>query len=374
MSQKKQYQELVRRYLENKATDEELEVFFHLLQQGKLKSYLDQALGKEQQSLLGQEDGHGKAASVISLRWGRVAAAAVLVAGLGVGGFWYFAQHQKSHPLPTSQKIKDIQPGHNHAILTIVGGRHLDLDSQSNSVLVLQGKSRLVRNKSGEWVYQGTDEPEPGITFNVLSAPRGGQFPFVLEDGTRVWLNAASSLTFPTSFRGSSREVTLIGEAYFEVAQDARKTFVVHAGNQGIQVLGTAFNVNAYPDESLVKTTLITGSVRLNKEQSSFLLGPGEIGFWDSNGKEEKIRDEDKVEAAVSWKNGYFSFAEDDIQIVMRQISRWYDVEVRYEGPITQARFGGDIERDLTLMQVLRILEKSQVHFRLEGKVLTVLP
>jgi ferric-dicitrate binding protein FerR (iron transport regulator) len=357
MSKQKNYQELVRRYLENKASDEELEIFFHLMREGTLKPYLEEALGQE---ALHQPK-----------RFPFIAVAALLIALLSGAGFW-FAAHRQHGKVLSQQVTVDVQPGRNHAILMMEGGHSLDLDSQSNTAIVLQAHASLHRNARGEWVYHGS--MDTAVSFDILSAPRGGQLPFILDDGTKVWLNAASSLTFPTAFKGDSREVTLEGEAYFEVARDARKSFVVHAGKDRIQVLGTAFNVNAYSDEAHMRTTLVGGAVRVWEGTNSVLMEPGQIVYFNQDGSVRKSSDADEVEAALSWKNGYFSFADDDISTVMRQISRWYDVDVRYEGPPTEARFGGDIERDLTLMQVLKVLEKSQVHFRLDGRVLTVLP
>jgi transmembrane sensor len=373
MSKEKNYQELVRRYLENKASDEELEVFFHLMQEGTLKPYLEAALRQQEDTMMGESVSPG-AQTIRRLRpkWVSLAAvAALLIALVSVAGFW-FAAHRQHRVVLAQHTSSDVPPGRNHAILTMAGGRTLDLDSQSKATVALQAHASLQRNASGAWVYHGGPDTAP--SFDVLSAPRGGQLPFVLEDGTKVWLNAASSLRFPTSFSKDSREVSLVGEAYFEVAKDARKSFVVHVGKEQIQVLGTAFNVNAYSDEAHTKTTLVGGVVRLRQGANSVLMEPGQIVYFREDGSVQKSIDAEEVEASISWKNGYFSFADDDIATVMRQISRWYDVDVRYEGPPTSARFGGDIERDLTLMQVLKILEKSQVHFRLDGRVLTVLP
>lgn len=379
MSKKKQYREIVRRYLENKASDDELDVFFHLLQAGKLQRYLREALEQGERSLMEEETGEKDDAPAVVrpiVRW-RVVAAAAALAGLLAGATaWYFGRARSVRPTMASAVAAsaDILPGRNHALLTLPGGKTLDLDSNSSTVLALQTNSSLVRNKAGEWVYHAPPGGTAAVLYNTLSAPRGGQFPFVLEDGTRVWLNAASSLRFPTAFTGDKREVYLEGEAYFEVAPDAHKTFLVNTGGEQIQVLGTDFNVNAYTDEPEIKTTLVSGSVKIIREQASTLLQPGEIASIREDGKISRTLDEAAADASVAWRNGYFSFEEDDIQTVMRQISRWYDVEIRYDGPPTKAVFGGDIGRDLTLMQVLKVLEKSQVHFRLDGKVLTVLP
>lgn len=363
MQRNRQYKELVRRYLDNKASDEELEVFFDLLRRGKLRRYIDAAT------------------SVTSFssrfpRGGWVALAASFIGLASVSGWWYW---QKTQTKPVAAQIRasqfsnDVGPGRNHALLTLASGKVIDLDSNAAVTVTLRGGERLQRRGSGEWVYKSGNTTSD-ILYNTISAPPGGQFPFVLEDGTRIWLNAASSLRFPTAFSGRSREVTLTGEAYFEVAPNARMDFRVNAGGMQVLVLGTHFNVNAYADESAIRTTLLTGSVKIVKDRTDALLQPGEQARLANDGTLKTVADPDVVDVAMAWRNGYFSFDRDDIRTVMRQIARWYDVTVRYEGPVTPAVFGGDIGRDLSLVQVLQVLEKSQVHFRLTGKVLTVLP
>jgi len=374
MGKKEQYEELVRRYLENKASDEELDVFFDLMKKGKLDPYLQEALQKEEEIALKRQD--GQAVVIPWRKWTRFAGAAAVIGLLAVGGFWYWTKMPKKIKAgPGIQYSGDIRPGRNHALLTMADGKIIDLDSNSASVMTLQANTRLVKNVSGEWVYHSNGANNTDATiYNTISAPRGGQFPFVLEDGTKVWLNAASSLRFPTTFHGKSRPVTLEGEAYFEVAPNSRMPFLVQTGSMQVRVLGTHFNVNAYTDESAIRTTLLEGSVKIIKDETAALLQPGEQASLEQDGTVNTVKDPEVVEAAMAWRNGYFSFDEDNIQTVMRQISRWYNVDVHYEGPVTKAAFGGDIGRDLSLVQVLRVLEKSQVHFRLDGNSLTVLP
>jgi transmembrane sensor len=362
MRKNRQYKALVRRYLDNKASDEELAVFFDLLRKGILREHLEDAL---------QEEERGR--RVPRSAW--IAMAACLIGLVSVTGwrYWKGVQHTARAPLAQgSHYSNDVAPGRDHAVLTLAGGKVIDLDSNTNAV-ALQGGARLQRRGSGIWVYHAGNRDEATV-YNTISAPPGGQFPFVLEDGTRIWLNAASSLRFPTVFRGRSREVSLQGEAYFEVAKDPRMDFRVDAGGMQVQVLGTHFNVNAYPDESAIRTTLLEGAVKIVQDKTNVLLQPGEQARLKPDGNLKTVIDPDVVDAAMAWRNGYFSFDKDDVQSVMRQIARWYNVTIRYEGPVTPAVFGGDIGRDLSLVQVLKVLEKSQVHFRLQGTVLTVLP
>jgi hypothetical protein len=361
MRRKSHYDRLVRRYLDNQASDEELEVFFDLLKRGKLKSHLNRALGEPE----GRSSARG---------W--IAVAASLVGVMAVSGWWYW---HREPPRPVVARTvdsrfgNDVAPGRDHAVLTLAGGNVIDLDSGRSHTIALQGGACLQRQGSGAWVFHAGKTGDD-VVYNTITAPPGGQFPFELEDGTRVWLNAASSLRFPTEFRGGTREVTLDGEGYFEVAPDARRDFSVNARGMQVQVLGTHFNVNAYADESSIRTTLLSGSVRIVQDRTRALLQPGEQARLRPDGTLKTLRDPDVVDVAMAWRNGYFSFGEDDIRTVMRQIARWYNVTVRYEGPVTTAVFGGDIERDLSLVQVLKVLEKSQVHFRLQGRLLTVLP
>ena len=379
MAENQLYEQLVRRYLENKASDEELEVFFSLLREGKIQEELLEALKKEEERLTGtSREEYPLTSGRVRMGgwWKRLAAAAALIGVMASAALWYYKAktHVKVVAPSGTYYAEDKQPGRNHALLTLASGKVIDLDSNTSPQLVLQSNARLIKNKAGEWVYHSPAGDSTADVYNTISAPRGGQFPFVLEDGTKVWLNAASSLRFPAVFNGKTREVVLDGEAYFDVAPNAKSTFLVHAGKMTVGVLGTSFNINAYSDESTIRTTLINGAVKIDQDKTSALLHPGEQASLASDGTVKTVKDQDIVDAAIAWRNGYFSFDRDDIQTVMRQISRWYNVDVRYDGPITRATFGGDMERDLTLVQVLKVLEKSQVHFQLEGNTLTVLP
>ena len=281
----------------------------------------------------------------------------------------------------TREIIKDIPAAIDKAILTLGDGTRIILDDAQNGVLAQQGGTRILKTSEGELIYSFSDSnPEAQasnsretISFNTIETPKGGKFQVSLPDGSKVWLNVASSLKFPAKFSGTKREVQLTGEAYFEVAHDPLRVFEVATSTQTVHVLGTHFNINAYPDEPSVNTTLLEGSVKVSDRRTNKvqLLKPGE---------QAKLADDLKIihvpnaAEAVAWKEGYFQFFESDIETVMRQIGRWYDVAVRYEGPVPNQRFGGEIERSLSLLQVLKILEKSNVHFRLEGREVIVMP
>ncbi|WP_276361663.1 FecR family protein [Daejeonella sp. H1SJ63] len=276
---------------------------------------------------------------------------------------------------------RDIEPGEDKAILILGDGTKIILDDAQNGILANQGGNSVLKAAEGELIYSFTEElvaksadkSAEQIIYNTIETPKGGKFQVRLPDGSKVWLNAASSLRFPTNFAASKRQVELKGEAYFEVAHDESKLFEVNTRNQIVQVLGTHFNINAYADEPSVNTTLLEGSVRVSDVRTNIsqLLKPGEQSQLTERIEVVNVKN---TAEAVAWKEGYFQFNEADIETVMRQIERWYDVTVRYEGEIPLYRFGGEIERSLSLLQVLKILEKTKVHFRLEGREVIVMP
>ena len=207
----------------------------------------------------------------------------------------------------------EVMPGSDRAVLTLADGEMITLDSSAGDVLRGHG----ISNADATVSYVGSRKT---FSMNTLSTPRGGQYKLRLSDGTMVWLNAASSIRFPTFFRGGQREVTITGEAYFEVAKNADRPFIVHTRSESITVLGTRFNINAYPDEAFVKTSLVEGSIKIDR----FVLKPG-TAYADG-----KIVDTD-IQQDIAWKNSYFNFNGSDLAAVMRQLSRWYDIEVKYD-------------------------------------------
>ena len=294
--------------------------------------------------------------------WRRLAVAAVLL--LIVGGAWFWLSRTKPSPSPIpAVAVKDLLPGGNRATLTLANGHQIVLDSAGNGVLATQGNARVEKG-SGRVQYQPEKSGPiaPGsVAYNTLSTPKGGQYQLTLEDGTKVWLDAASSITYPTAFTGNERSVTVTGEAYFEVAHDKAKPFRVHVGTTVLQDLGTAFNVNAYADEPVMLTTLAEGALSVG----SMILAPGEQASRDAAGRIHLIRHAD-VEQALAWKNGQFAFRDADLPTVMRQLSRWYDFDVRYKGPVPGGEFDGKIGKTLTLDQVLRVLTRTRVHYSIQ--------
>jgi ferric-dicitrate binding protein FerR (iron transport regulator) len=304
-------------------------------------------------------------------------AAASIILILATGAFFWFqnnAQKNQQHPIATAKQLPaDVAPGHNGAILTLANGKKIVLDSMSNGVVAVQSGAKILL-KNDQVSYNNTRESE-AVSYNTMSTPRGRQYTLVLSDGSKVWLNAASSITFPTSFMGKERNVEITGEAYFEVAHDAERPFKVKVGDMQVQVLGTHFNVNAYEDEGDIKTTLLEGSVKVSKGNENTLIVPGEqavILNSPSGVGGITVKKDIDLDEVVAWKNGLFNFNNADLKTVMRQLSRWYNVNIIYTGEIPNRVFGGEMQRDLHLSQVLKLLEKNNVHFKIDGKNIVV--
>jgi transmembrane sensor len=298
-----------------------------------------------------------------------VAAAAVLflIAGTGI---YIFSKQKKA--LPAFVVSKPVTaPGGSHAVLQLTNGSAILLDSVHTGSVAVQGNSTVIKEDSNGLVYNGNGQPKiSGLVFNTLITPRGGEYKIVLSDGTKVWMNAASSLKYPVYFAGNDRKVELTGEAYFEVAKDASKPFRVIVNNRTtVEVLGTHFNIMAYDDEPYLNTTLLEGSVKIDKS----VLSPGQQARINSYGEINILNDVDTAET-VAWKNGRISFDNADIRTIMRAVSRWYDVDVSYEGDIPGVQYMGGIRRDTELPDLLKVLALNKIHFKTTGKKITVSP
>ncbi|HVU57324.1 MAG TPA: FecR domain-containing protein [Puia sp.] len=317
-------------------------------------------------------------------RW-MAAAAVVLLLGALV---WLLVVRRSSSPQeekiassPVIKKNKPIDvpaPNGNNAILTLGDGSTVVLDSAKNGELARQGDAQVSKANAGRLVYNTLGAAPSTIMYNTVSTRRGGQFQIVLPDGSKVWLNTVSSLRFPTAFTGTERVVELKGEAYFEVAKNAALPFVVHVNTtddkeMDVRVLGTEFDVMAYDNEAEIRTTLLEGAVKVMKGDRSKLLAPGQQAKLDKRGGMSLDENAD-VELAMAWKNGFTSFKSADIQSIMRQVERWYDIDVVYEGDVPERTFSGGISRDANLSELIRVLETNKIHFKLEGRKLTVTP
>jgi transmembrane sensor len=302
---------------------------------------------------------------------------------------WYFVMNNKPVTTQTAEVPKPViqptvVPGGNKAVLTLADGSTIVLDSAADGALTQQGATMVMKKQDGELVYKTEgNQAQQAVAMNTISTPRGGQYQVVLPDGTRVWLNAVTALRFPASFTGDKRVVELTGEAYFEVAQqpaangNGKRPFIVNilsaAGENQVEVLGTHFNVKAYNDEASIKTTLLEGSVKMSSGRGQYLMKPGQQARVERNG--QMVLDEDAdVDEAVAWKNGRFQFTDASVETVMREIARWYNVEIEYAGKVPAEKFEGEIPRNSNITEVFKILELSNVHCKIEGKKIKVLP
>ena len=316
----------------------------------------------------------------------RIAAAIIIILGIGAGTYFLFSDNSKQE-IAVKDRLdlkskSDLLPGTEGAILTLGNGEQIVLDSAGNGTLAKQGSTKVIY-KNGQIVYDGENGIEGELIYNTMTTPKGKQYQLSLADGSKVWLNAASSIRYPVTFTGKERKVEITGEAYFEIAHDVEKPFRVLTNNAEVQVLGTHFNVNAYNDEAVTKTTLLEGSVKISLPGQQTIINrfqilkPGQQAQVNNNpsgDKSIKVLDNVDTDIEMAWKNGYFSFDQTDLATIMRQIARWYEVEIVYEGEIPNRRFTGEISRTSNASEVLKILEESKVHVRIEGKKIIVQP
>ena len=394
---------LIKQYITGKCTYEEYQELFVLLKiqtdNTQLETVLMEELHNSQgniaedevdwESMLRRITEQRESISITpvrSLTWmRRFATAAVFILLVGII-VWWWLQKQGAGNKEDGKNVPvvaDVLPGRSGAILTLQNGQKVVLDSAHNGSLIAINNLHIDKRDSSIAYAPASKLPQVNSEtyYNTLSTPRGRQFQLVLSDGTKVWLNAASSIHYPTLFSGKEMVGDVTGEAYFEVAKNAARPFIVNILSEGegsqrgrIEVLGTHFNVNAYNDEKQVRTTLLEGKVKASIVNGEFaVLHPGDQAVMDA-GTPLTVGHTPDVESVMAWKNGYFQFNRADIKTVMRQIARWYDVDIQYEGAITKDQFGGSIPRDATLSQVLHALEQSLVHFSIQGKKVIVTP
>lgn len=395
-----QFQNLIERCISDQCSAEEIKILQELLKKQEYISKLEVIMD---QQLTESTPMHSDYADVVSrlkksfeegfsadrrtpvirisstmLRWSAAAAVLLLTGTLFFLQLSSKSSKQKSGtPVAAIPAVKnDIAPGKEGAILTLNDGRTVVLDSLGNGIVTDQNGAKVVLH-NGELTYNAREAVNGEVAYNTITTPKGRQFRLLLEDGTKVWLNAASSLRYPTVFNGKERKVEVTGEAYFEVAKNAKMPFHVKINNETeIVVLGTHFNVNSYQNEASINTTLLEGSVRVSNGKESALLNSGQQAQSSAllNNK-IKVISNVNVEKIMAWKNGVFDFQDASLGEVMRQLERWYNIEVVYEKGIPNLEFMGKIGRDLTLSEVLRGLEMSEVHFKIEGgRKLIVMP
>ncbi|HVU95784.1 MAG TPA: FecR domain-containing protein [Puia sp.] len=385
---------LLKRYRDNLASDEEVRELFRLMKGSAGQAAMKELMAEDW--LKGDDEGieadadwarmwteirtateKPKRAKLFVI--GRMRAAAILVFCLGTGvAYWFLSgrDHGGDRRVTTVRSSAPIVPGGNKAVLTLGDGSTISLDSVKDGILAQQGSSKVVKVDAGVLAYDARNKKDDGVMFNTIATPYGGQYQVVLPDGSKVWLNAASSLRFPTVFTGAERRVELTGEGYFEIAGDAQKPFVVHAGSgEDVQVLGTSFNIMAYENEEESRTTLVSGKVRVTAQGGAAAeVEPGRQAVLDHE-KHGLTVSEANVDQAIAWKNGLFRFHETGIRELMRQVERWYNVEVVYRTDGTDQDFSGIVSRSKSIGELLHTLEMTNsVHFRIEGRKIIVLP
>ncbi len=303
------------------------------------------------------------------MRW-MVAAASVVVIG-GAAALWNVSKNERPKDIPMPIVSNDLPPGGNKAILTLADGSRVRLDDAKQGTLAKQGNSDVVKEGEGQVTYKKGKEGG-AVGYNTITTPRGGEYRVVLPDGSRVWLDAGSSLKFPTEFNGKNREVVLAGQGYFEAFKDPMHPFIVTAGKMQVRVLGTSFNIMAYQDEQTMNTSLITGAIAVVGGRQRVVLQPEQQAQMDGTGgiKVGKVN----TDEVLAWKNGVLEFDGADIGSVMRAVTRWWDVDVRYEAGSDSHTFTGQLSKDLNANDALKILTTSGYHFRVDGRIITVLP
>lgn len=391
---------LIRKYLSGEANEQEkwqIEQWYESFDTSSLEfaggdsQMTEESLNKSLKALqekIAQEHSAGEMPSSRSskriFRWWQAAAAAiVLVIAAGVIlALWKNQQRKKTGAnIAVQTPTKDFQPGGNNAVLTLANGRQIVLDSAGSGLISTQGNTRIIKVNGGLLTYNRQSSNvngESSVQYNTITTPRGGRYEVILPDGSKVWLNAASSLRFPTIFIGNKREVEMTGEAYFEIAKNASMPFVVKKGSVEVTVLGTDFNVNAYDDESNLKVTLVEGLVRVSQvstdnrqpiTHNSQLLKPGQqviLSLSKDGGTEMNLQKDADINEAVAWKNNLFWFDSENIEEVCKQLSRWYNVNISIHGNIPDL-FTGSIPRDMPFSKVFEVLQKTgSIQYKIE--------
>ena len=406
MNNSKDVENLFQRYLDNKCTPDEIRILLQHFDASEnedlLRSLIHQQSGVINDALLISDEASKRLlADVFSKikgaiaadhkirqikvipfyrhRWFRVWAAASLIFMVSTAAFYFLHKENETVVAQNETNIQpaeDIPPGTNNAVLTLDNGTTIVLDSAADGTLAQQGNVKVLKI-NGQITYKkrnGNMNTKP--VYNTITTEKGNEYELILVDGSKVWLNAASSIRFPTSFEGNGRKVEITGEAYFEVVHDASKPFRVEfkdqAGRTGeIEVLGTHFDVNAYDDENAMKTTLLEGSVKIKRANNVQMLLPGQQAVLTSN--TITLKKDVDVSEVVAWKDGFFVFNNTDIQTIMRQVARWYDIGVHFEGEIPSDGFTGKISRNVSLSDFLKVLQLNNLHVKSEGRKVTII-
>ena len=384
MQEKEFYQFLLERYANGVATDEEIRELFAeleskrddadweeiieqvMLQTAQDEQYDETRWGTMIQSILASKQDQAPVRRIGVKRWW--IAASVLVVASAIGYLFLFPGKENNKTATVSEPMERIVPGSQGAILTLADKSQVLLDTiRDGAVLALQGGANA-RVVNGNLIY---DTNGAEVTYNTIATPKGRQYRVTLSDGTNVWLNSGSSIRYPTAFAGKDRVVRITGEAYLEVAKNPKQPFRVDLDNNtSIQVLGTSFNVNAYDDEPSIRATLLNGSVSVNRSGDLQKLTPGQQAEVSGNEKIKVLTAD--VDQVVAWKNGLFDFNNRNVKSVLREIARWYDLDIVYESEPSDGEIVGKMQRSLALTQVMETLNDLDIHYRIEGRKLIV--
>lgn len=374
MDQTTFYKQLLDRYVNNTATAEELEVIDHLIGKGELDELLMGHMAESwagEEVIFEEERVHVPQKTRQIKLWPRMALTAAAALAVITFGIWLYTSRHPGKGSDLLNYANDIKPGKNQATITFANGKVVKLSDQKNGVVV----GEELKYNDHTPVEATTGEPvNDSAAEATISTPRGGTYQVTLADGTKVWLNAASSLTYsPVLNKEGTRRVKLAGEAYFEVAKDKTRPFLVSSRGQEVKVLGTHFNISSYADDDKVKTTLLEGAVLVSRDgrKDEVMLKPDQQAIV-AGSKGITVHEVD-VNEVVAWKTGDFRFEDQGIKDIMKQIARWYDVEVIYEGDVSDIRLNGSISRNRNISQVLtKIAQTKEVHFKIEGRRIIV--
>lgn len=378
--EKQRYLNLLEKYLAGKSTGKEealLDEYYKRLEEMSDLSLSDEQAHSLKVSIMekisARIDSPNEQSKQIVKRSYRIwyAAASILIM-IAVGSF-FIRRDKKAEmvsKVPGATK-QDIRPGSNKAVLTLSTGEQIVLTEPHAGILAREGAAEIIKKENGELVYNlgdKTADHSAKPVYNTITVPRGGQYQLVLSDGSKVLLNAASSLTYPAEFNGRYRNVELKGEGYFEVAKNASKPFIVKANNVEVRVLGTHFNISAYSDDANITTTLVEGAVSMNKGKQTKLLAPGQQGISTYTIGEISVQPAN-IEQTMGWVKGYFVFKDLNIKEVMKIASRWYDIEVEYRGNVQSKKFGGTTSRFSNITELLDYMKiTGGVNYKIEGR------
>lgn len=363
------FRQLMDKYMTNSVSAAEKEELFSMIRQVEHQSELEQIIDDALEVFVeGEEDLvlreeiftrlQARRQPVKKLKvWRYAGAAAVILVLLGTA---FYRTLKPEATLPGKiTVISHIRPGTDKAVLTLADGSRIALDSNGHREIKLDQGAATASQQHGQLVYNAADNAAD-VGYNTLQTPRGGEFRVVLPDGTRIWLNAASSVTYPTAFIDGERKISITGEVYLEVQPDD-KPFIVSTPHQQVQVLGTQFNINAYEEESVTKTTLLTGKIKVLHKTDNVVLKPGQQAvIMHETSSAIPIREVD-AEQAVAWKNGYFDFENEHLDVVLRLLSRWYNIDFETEKVVARLKFSVAMARSSSLDQVLSALAATGV-------------